>query len=528
MRSLYNFTKRYWKNIILLPLILVIILGFNLLTTSVLAQANSQKAIEIDGRELFEVVGYDLFPAKARADWINAQLKAVVESEEKPTITIETRNNLPIIIINDLYLLTVTKNDGFPINSRQEQADIWAEKITQAVEQAQKERTKSYLLRRLLIVTMLVVLLITLHWLLGKIWQRSHYFWSRIFDLDPHDTESNRHKILQLVLKSSLLLVRISLWLVVAIYITNIFPLTRSWSYKIRDRLLESFTISLISIGDKSYSLLDFLILAALEIVLFIVANTLANFLLARVLILTQINRGIREVIAIVAKYVFISIGTIVLLQVWGFDLSSLTILASAIGVAVGFGFQDIAKNFGSGLVLLFERPIQVGDFVEVNQYMGTVEYIGPRSTLIRTLDQISIIVPNSRFLESEVINWSHHNPLSRLHIPVGVAYDSEVQLVKTALLEAAEKCSDVLNFPAPQILFLGFGDSAVNFELLVWIQHPQKQPIIKSELYFAISASLEKHRIEIPYPQQDLHWRSGKLPVQLSIETKDLNNNNK
>ena len=100
-----------------------------------------------------------------------------------------------------------------------------------------------------------------------------------------------------------------------------------------------------------------------------------------------------------------------VLLQVWGLDLSSLTIVASAIGVAIGFGFQDIAKNFGSGLVLLFERPIQVGDFIEVGNYTGNVELIGARSTLIRTLDQVSIIVPNSRFLENEVINWSHLNP---------------------------------------------------------------------------------------------------------------------
>ena len=272
---------------------------------------------------------------------------------------------------------------------------------------------------------------------------------------------------------------------------------------------------------------IDLFILAVLEIALLIVANTLANFLLSRVLVLTQINRGIREAIAIVIKYIFIFIGTIILLQVWGFDLSSLTILASAIGVAIGFGFQDIAKNFGSGLVLLFERPIQVGDFVEVNQYMGTVEYIGPRSTLIRTLDQISIIVPNSRFLESEVINWSHHNPISRIHIPVGVSYNSKVELVKTALLEAGQKSPDVLTFPPPQVLFLGFGDSAINFELLVWIKQPHKQPIIKSELYFAISESLEKHQIEIPYPQQDLHWRSGKLPVQLSINPQDLNNNN-
>ncbi len=505
-------------------LILVIILWFSLLLTPVLAQANSKEVIAIDGRELFEVVGYDLFPAEVRADWINYQLKAVVKSEEKPQITIETRNKLPILIINDRYLLTVTKKDAPSRISRQEQAEIWADKITKAVEQAQKERTKSYLVRRFFVATMLLILLVALHWFLGAIWKRSHAFWLRIFDLERHNSESNAHKILQLVLNSSLLLVRISLWLVVSIYITNLFPVTRSWSYQIRDLLLESFTISVISVGNNSYSLLDFLILAALEIALFIVASNLANFLQSRVLILTQISRRLREVIAIVIKYIFISIGTVVLFQAWGYDLSSLTILASAVSVVIALGFQDIAKNFGSGLVLLFERPIEVGDFIEVNNYMGTVEDIGPRSTRIKTLDQISIIVPNSRLLESEVINWSHHNPVSRLHIPVGVSYNSEAQLVKTALLEAAQKCSEVLTFPTPQVLFLGFGDSAINFELLVWIKQPQKQPIIKSELYFAIAESLENHQIEIPYPQQDLHLRSGKLPLQLSIEDNYLN----
>ena len=513
-------------------IILIIILGLNLCFTPVFAQDNSKEVIEIDGRELFEVAGYNLFPAEVRADWIHTQLKTVVESEENPQINIETNNNLPIIIINNRYLLTVTTNDTPSGIAPQEQAEIWAEKITQAVKIAQRERTKSYLFRRLFVAATVLLLSGVLHWFLGRIWQRSHDFWSRVFRLERNNPESNRNKILHLGLSCSLLLIRISLWLIVFIYITNLFPLTRTWSDQISDRLIESFTVSLISIGNNSYSLLDFLILAVLEIALLIIANTLANFLLARVLVLTQINRGIREAIAIVIKYIFIFIGTIILLQVWGFDLSSLTILASAVGVAIGFGFQDIAKNFGSGLVLLFERPIQVGDFVEVNQYMGTVEYIGPRSTLIRTLDQISIIVPNSRFLESEVINWSHQNPISRIHIPVGVSYNSEVELVKTALLEAGQKCPDVLTFPAPQVLFLGFGDSAINFELLVWINHPQKQPIIKSELYFAITASLESHQIEIPYPQQDLHIRSGKLPVKLSIEPKDLkdlkNSNNK
>ena len=235
-------------------------------------------------------------------------------------------------------------------------------------------------------------------------------------------------------------------------------------------------------------------------------------------------NRDQRKSEAIFVKYGFISISSIVLLQVWGFDLSSLTILASAAGVAIGFGLQDIAKNFGSGLVLLFERSIHVGDFIQVNQYLGVVEYVGARSTVIRTLDQISIIVPNSRFLESEVINWSHRSPVSRLHIPVGVSYSSDVQLVKTSLLQSARKCSEVLTSPPPQVLFLGFGDSAINFELLVWIAQPQKQPLIKSELYFAIEASFKNYQIEIPYPQQDLHLRSGKLPLHLSIEAKNWN----
>jgi small-conductance mechanosensitive channel len=506
-------------------LIFVILLWFSLFLTPILAQDNVNRVIEIDGRKLFEVVSYDLFPADVRADWINSQLEAVVNSEEKPQVRIETENKSPIIILNNRYLLTITEKDTPSGISPEQQAEIWADKITRAVGQAQKERTKSYIIRRVLIATILFILLITLHWFLGKIWRKSHSFWAKFFNLEQNQQESKANNILTLALNSSLLLVRISLWLVVIIYIANLFPLTRSWSYKIKDSLLNSFTLSVISIGNNSYSILDFLILAALVIGLFIIANTLANLLRSRVLVFTQINRGIQEAIAVFAKYTFISIGTVVLLQVWGFDLSSLTILASAISVAIGFGFQDIAKNFGSGLVLLFERPIQVGDFVEVNEYMGTIEYIGARSTLIRTLDQISIIVPNSRFLENEVINWSHHNPVSRLHLPVGVSYNSEVELVKTALLEAANQNFEVLTYPSPQVLFLGFGDSAINFELLVWIKQPQKQMIIKSELYFAIEASFKIYQIEIPFPQQDLHFRSGKLPVQLSIDAQNFNN---
>ena len=232
------------------------------------------------------------------------------------------------------------------------------------------------------------------------------------------------------------------------------------------------------------------------------------------------INRGAQEAIAILAKYGLIFIGTLVLLQIWGLDISSLAIVASALGVGIGLGLQDIAKNFGSGIVLVFERPIQVGDFVEVGDYKGTVERIGARSTEIRTLDRVSIIVPNSRFLENEVINWSHRNPISRLHLPVGVAYGCDAKAVEGALLEAASSHASVLKSPPPQVLFKSFGDSSLNFELLVWTKEPERQFLLTSDLYYKIYEVLGQRQIEIPFPQRDLHLRSGTLGLSPQVES--------
>jgi small-conductance mechanosensitive channel len=167
----------------------------------------------------------------------------------------------------------------------------------------------------------------------------------------------------------------------------------------------------------------------------------------------------------------------------------------------------------------LFERPIQVGDFIEVGDLHGTVERIGARSTEIRTLDRVSIIVPNSRFLDSEVINWSHDNPLSRLHLPVGVAYGSDPHQIRSLLLETAAGHPKVLSSPPPQVFFKGFGDSALDFELLVWTAEPNKQFLLKSDLYFRLYEAFSQHQIEIPFPQQDLHLRSGRLELSPQLE---------
>ena len=259
----------------------------------------------------------------------------MVKSAEKPQIRIEQRNQAPIILINDRYLLTVTQQDIDSGLTPQEQANIWAENINQVVQQARQERSKSYIILRLLLVAVISMATLTFHWFLGKIWRRSAPFWRPVLQVEENAVESPEIQGLNLILSLTLLLARIILWVVIFLYITNLFPLTRLWSYRLSDRLIDSFTSPLLSIGKNSYSVMDFLILISLLITLFVLGNTIANLLRLRVLRLTQIERGIQEAIAIFAKYTFIFIGSIVVLQVWGFDLSSLTILASAFELLV-------------------------------------------------------------------------------------------------------------------------------------------------------------------------------------------------
>ena len=180
--------------------------------------------------------------------------------------------------------------------------------------------------------------------------------------------------------------------------------------------------------GTQQYSGIDFFIFIGLLIVLVTLTRMVSGVLKSKLLTATGLSRSVQDTTALIFNYTFIFLGTIVVLQVWGLDLSSLTVFASVLGVGIGFGLQVIAKEFVSGLVLIFEHPIQIGDFVEVAGLMGTVERISVRSTEIKTLDQISVILPNSRFLDSEVMNWSDSSPISRLKIPVNLAYGSNLE----------------------------------------------------------------------------------------------------
>ena len=190
-----------------------------------------------------------------------------------------------------------------------------------------------------------------------------------------------------------------------------------------------------------------------------------------------------------------------------GFNLATLSVIAGALSFGIGFGLRNIADNFVSGLIILTERPIKVGDRLEIDDLEGKVMEIRARSTTVRTNDNIDIIVTNSHFIDNRVTNRSHNDNVIRFRIPVGVHYHSDIEVVEKALLEAVKDCPNALPEPAPGVRFMGFGDSSLDFELRVWSEALHDRPnAFRSEVNKAIWHSLKRHQIEIPYPQRDLY----------------------
>jgi small-conductance mechanosensitive channel len=193
-----------------------------------------------------------------------------------------------------------------------------------------------------------------------------------------------------------------------------------------------------------------------------------------------------------------------------GFELKNITIIGGALGVGIGFGMQAIVNNFVSGLILLFERPIKVGDVIQLGDgQRGRVTNLGLRATTVQTFDKAEVVVPNGDLIASQVTNWTLGDRSMRLIIPVGVAYGSDVEAVIRVLMTVAEENERVLKEPKPMALFLNFGDSSLDFELRVWIADFNDRRIIQSDLIRQIDRCFREEEIEIPFPQRDLHLRS-------------------
>src|SRR5467141_997579 len=263
-------------------------------------------------------------------------------------------------------------------------------------------------------------------------------------------------------------------------------------------------------------SLLQIFLLVALLIAVFWISSRTKRFLFNRLLAQSGLDRSLQYAVAQVISNVVLVVGIFIVLENTGIHLAALTVFAGAVGVGLGFGLQNIASNFISGLVILAERPITIGDRVEVAGIAGQVEHIRARSTVIRTNDNIMMIVPNTKFIDSPVTNWTYGDPRVRFRIPVGVAYGSDIDKVRQALLAAAKENPNTLEEPAPSVFLNQFGENGIDFELVVWSSEMSHRPSrFKSDLNFAIEEHLRAAGIRIPYPQRDLHMRSGVLKAE-------------
>jgi len=287
--------------------------------------------------------------------------------------------------------------------------------------------------------------------------------------------------------------------------------------------LFEFFNQTLFSLGESEISFLTMAYILLSIFLLFYLSGRFSKILKRSILKRYTNNLAMVHSIATIVRYVIVVIGLIVIVQSAGIDLSALSLLAGALGVGIGFGLQNITNNFISGLIILFEQPIKVGDRIEVANIKGDVIKISARATTVVTNDNISIIVPNSEFISSTVINWSHNDRNVSFRFPVGVSYKEDPRIVKKILMEVAEDNSGILKNPSPQVLFDEFGDSSLNFHLRVWTTEYTSRPnILKSQLYFAIFKKFREAGIEIPFPQRDLHVKSGLHPLNPQSEEND------
>ena len=280
----------------------------------------------------------------------------------------------------------------------------------------------------------------------------------------------------------------------------------------IRDFIVKVWTTELF--GPDTVTIGGILILVFLFASVIIVERILQRLLIRRFLSKTRLQPSLQFGLSRIIGYTLIAIGFYVAFQAVGLDLSSLAIVAASVGVGVGFGLQNIINNFVSGIIILAERPISIGDRIDVAGVAGRVTKIQLRSTTVVTNDNITMIVPNADFISNTVTNWSHGDPKVRIRVPVGVAYGSDLKLLQRLLLEAAAEHPKALRDPSPVVLFNEFGDNSLNFELGVWTQEMTAAPIhFTSEMNFIIEQKLRENDIEIPFPQRDLHVRSG-LPA--------------
>jgi small-conductance mechanosensitive channel len=284
-------------------------------------------------------------------------------------------------------------------------------------------------------------------------------------------------------------------------------------NWPILDKALEVLSKHFGTSGKFSFSILTvfgFLLIVAAAVWL---SRRLRRLLQKRVFPRLEMDTGLEYTLLKITHYLVVTLGVLYAIKV-GFDvdMTSVAVVLGFLSLGIGFGLQYIASDLLSGFILLFERPMRIGDRIKVGDIEGRVQSISVRTTIISTNDNLAVIVPNSELVRNRFVNYSYGSPEVRIAVPVGVAYGSDVDRVRGALIESAGLVEDVLREPAPQVRLRDFGDSAINFDLLVWISEPQNHQQIRSKVSFEILKAFARQGIEIPFPQREV-WLGSKPP---------------
>ncbi|HUE82260.1 MAG TPA: mechanosensitive ion channel domain-containing protein [Pyrinomonadaceae bacterium] len=272
-------------------------------------------------------------------------------------------------------------------------------------------------------------------------------------------------------------------------------------------------------IGNFEVSISGFVTAIIIIVLAIALSRSFTSLLDRRIATRSQIDPGVRYTIARLASYIVVSVGVLLALkQAFNINLTSIAVIFTALSVGIGFGLQYIAADIASGFILLFERPIRVGDRITIDDDEGDVQSINFRNTIVVTNDRVSIILPNSRLVSQRVINWSYGDPRARIQVPIGVAYGSDVKLVTDTLLDAAADVSNVLKDPSPRVQFLGFGDFSLDFRLLIWSNQPRRHVQIRSDINYRIEELFRERGIQIPYPVRELLLRKDEASRDLKL----------
>jgi len=269
------------------------------------------------------------------------------------------------------------------------------------------------------------------------------------------------------------------------------------------------------SIGNLSVSVTAIVFGILIFAAALLMSRTLSALLQRRIAKRAYLDPGLQYTLGRLTQYVIVALGTLLALRTGlSLYLTSIALLFTALSAAIGFGLQYIAADIASVFILLFERPVRVGDRITIDEDEADVQSINLRTTVVATNNRVSIIVPNSKLVSQRLINWSYGDPRARIAIPIGVSAESDIDLVTLTLLKAAEGVDNVLKDPPPKVQFLKFGDWSLDFRLLIWTNRPRLHMQIRSDINYRIDKLFREAKIEIPYPQTELRIRQGSLHI--------------